>query len=166
MKNEKVYWVTTDTHFEHKMIKEYENRPDDYNELIVKNWNNNVKPSDYIIHLGDVAFGNVEVWNKYIPRLNGNKILVKGNHDARTDTWYLDHGFIFVCEGFALNRFGKRIYFSHRPKIISEDYDYNVHGHLHGSRHKKTALPEKHILVALELNGYMPVNLKNLIPSN
>ncbi|SRR6266568_6227558 len=50
-------WIIADTHFYHENIKKYQDRPDDFNEQIIKNWNRLVKYDDVVIHLGDVIFG-------------------------------------------------------------------------------------------------------------
>ena len=50
------------------------------NEVLIQRWNEKVKPSDIIFHLGDVAFGGSELWNRIMPQLNGHKILILGNH--------------------------------------------------------------------------------------
>jgi len=165
MKNKEIdIYIVSDTHFEHKKIKDYENRPDNFNELIVKNWNDIVKDEDIVIHLGDVSFGDEEVWNKYIPNLKGKKILVRGNHDTKSDTWYIKHGIMFMCEELIMKKYGKTILFSHRPKLnLSEEYDVNIHGHCHGSGHRDTTLTNRHILIALELNGYKPQHLRKLL---
>ena len=49
--------IISDTHFLHKNIVQYCNRPTDFNKLIIKNWHKVVKPEDIVIHLGDVACG-------------------------------------------------------------------------------------------------------------
>ena len=61
-----------------------------HTEWIIKNWNSVVKPNDIIIHLGDLAWkGHREI----IPRLNGIKILILGNHDKKGPNTYdqFDH---------------------------------------------------------------------------
>jgi len=76
---------TSDTHFSHRNIIEYSNRPfadtAEMNEMIVKWWNDTVAPGDTVFHLGDVALGPVAEWDNVLSRLNGYKILVVGNHE-------------------------------------------------------------------------------------
>ena len=78
-------WFTSDTHFGHKNIIQYSNRPfkDFYHmdAAIVENWNTLVHPEDEVYHLGDVALGPWERWDEILRSLNGFKILVVGNHD-------------------------------------------------------------------------------------
>lgn len=51
-------------------------------EAIISNWNSTVDPDDTVYHLGDVTFSKDEktILN-ILDRLNGNIILINGNHD-------------------------------------------------------------------------------------
>ncbi len=76
-----IYFVS-DTHFSHRNILTYCARPfasiEEMNETLIQNWNDIVKPQDTIYHLGDFGIGDVV---PILRRLNGNKILIIGNHD-------------------------------------------------------------------------------------
>lgn len=78
-------FFTSDTHFGHANIIKYCNRPfKDYehmDEVLIQNWNSVIGPEDEVFHLGDVALGPWERWDNILPRLNGWKVLVIGNHD-------------------------------------------------------------------------------------
>lgn len=78
-------FFTSDTHFGHKNIIKYADRPfkdvTHMNEMLVHYWNEVVHPEDTVYHLGDVALGPIRESLGYIHRLNGKKILVTGNHD-------------------------------------------------------------------------------------
>ena len=127
------WWITSDTHFGHDRIIQLSHRPENYNELIFKNWQNNVKPDDWVIHLGDVT------WPRYydkIKELPGHKILCRGNHDQKSYTWFQEHGFDVVCEEFVMKYNGLNLLFSHEPKIYHTK-DFNIHGHLHETDHRK-----------------------------
>jgi calcineurin-like phosphoesterase family protein len=93
-------FFTADTHFGHKNVIPYCKRPyenvEEMNEDLIKRWNEVVKPHDVVWHLGDFAFQNKEKTQETIARLNGHKVLLKGNHDGRTVTFYLDAGFAEV----------------------------------------------------------------------
>ena len=90
-------YITSDTHFAHKNILEYENRPfkdlSDMREQLILNWNSVVSEDDIVIHLGDFGMCNKETATEILTRLNGKKILIKGNHDNHSDQWFLDAGF-------------------------------------------------------------------------
>ena len=50
-------FFTSDTHFNHKAIISYCSRPfesvEEMNDRLIDNWNQVVKPSDTVYHLGD-----------------------------------------------------------------------------------------------------------------
>jgi calcineurin-like phosphoesterase family protein len=75
-------WFTSDHHFGHKRIIELANRPfgtvEEMDAVMIERWNERVKIGDMVYHLGDFAFGD---HTPYLTRLNGQKRLVKGNHD-------------------------------------------------------------------------------------
>ena len=78
-------YFTSDTHFGHKNIIKYSNRPFvDFFQMdwtIVDNWNKTVGPTDVVYHLGDTALGDSSRWDEIFKSLNGYKVLVVGNHD-------------------------------------------------------------------------------------
>lgn len=78
-------YFTSDTHFGHKNIIKYSERPfSDFEEMdakIVANWNSLVGSTDVVYHLGDVALGPSDRWDHILKSLNGYKVLVVGNHD-------------------------------------------------------------------------------------
>lgn len=78
-------WFSSDHHFGHKRIIDYCDRPfedvDEMNEELVESWNALVKSSDTVFYLGDFSMRR-EAMEKFAPRLNGDKILIAGNHDG------------------------------------------------------------------------------------
>ena len=76
-------YVTSDTHFNHKNIIEYCNRPyssvEEMNKAIIDNWNSVVKDEDTVYVLGDFCLGGKEAIKELCSQLKGHKILIKGN---------------------------------------------------------------------------------------
>ena len=140
--NMNVYLIS-DTHFNHQNIATYCQRPSNFTELIIKNWNNTVRPEDTVIHLGDVQIGKKSEW--IMQGLPGRKILIRGNHDRdKSVTWWMEHGFDFACDSLVF----RQCLLTHEPAnaIIRSDghrpYSaldeglpdgclLNIHGHLH-----------------------------------
>ena len=129
-------WFTSDTHFGHKNILEYEKeaRPfetvEEMNEALISNWNDTVRPKDIVYHLGDFAFGRSNV--ELAGRLNGRKRLIMGNHDVYNNSVYLDY-----FEKLFGVHYWRRCVLSHIPVHVGNLGSraiLNVHGHLH-SRH-------------------------------
>lgn len=76
---------TSDSHFWHRNIIKYCNRPfpsvNAMNEALIHNWNEVVEPEDEVFHYGDVALGPWAEWDDVLSRLNGHITLIVGNHD-------------------------------------------------------------------------------------
>lgn len=81
---ENVFFVS-DTHFNHSNIIKYCNRPfkntEEMNEVLIKNWNEKVPKNGLVYHLGDFAWGSISRWEQIREQLNGEIILIFGNHD-------------------------------------------------------------------------------------
>ena len=77
----------SDPHFGHQNIIKYCDRPfkttDEMNEFIVNRWNCFVKKDDIVFILGDIAFGGAGLFDQIMPKLNGQKYLILGNHDYK-----------------------------------------------------------------------------------
>lgn len=80
-------FFTSDTHFGHSNIIKFEaeNRPfsstEEMDEVLIERWNAVVRPRDIVYHLGDAIMGDFKAGVEKMKRLNGQKILVPGNHD-------------------------------------------------------------------------------------
>lgn len=78
-------WFTADLHLGHKNIIELCNRPfadvDEMNTALIERWNHVVAPKDRVYVLGDVAMGKIADTLPLAALLNGQKMLVPGNHD-------------------------------------------------------------------------------------
>lgn len=165
-------WACSDTHFDHKNMIIYEGRPKNFNDLIIKRWNELVAPDDIVIHLGDFALANGDRIEELALMLNGRKIITFGNHDKNSPLYFMNRGFDFACQRFQLNYFGKKILFSHKPFVEKEirHYDYNIHGHLHRNQHRIETLNnpvyqnnrKRYILVQAE-DDFKPILLKKLV---
>lgn len=157
------YYIISDTHFGHENIKKLCNRPDNFEELIIQDWRKR-NNSDVIIHLGDVSYrANPGIIHKnIIQQLPGRKILVRGNHDKKSQLWYMYNGWDFCCDEFSLVYANKKIRFIHRPPLEKDAYDITFFGHVH---EKPIQLQEWQIRMSLELQGYMLQPLEKLLCS-
>lgn len=157
------YWLIADTHFGHIKIVQYCNRPDNFNELLLENLKV-IPDEDILIHLGDFAFWrdeNINEYQKAFNNFNFKKILVKGNHDKKSDTWYMQNGWDFVCNSFTLKKFGFKLLFSHRPLKLQDNEYTNLFGHLHNNENFKWT--KNKILIAVEYTNYKPIQLDKVI---
>ncbi len=135
-------FLTSDTHFGHINICNFTNydgspvRPwndvQEMDEEMVKRWNNTVGPKDKVYHLGDVVINRRCL--AIMDRLNGDKVLIRGNHDifrlSDYTPYFRDVRGCHVMNGMIL---------THIP--ISKDslarFGCNIHGHTHGNRVRK-----------------------------
>ena len=161
------YYVIADTHFNHWEMQKLCNRPEDFEDKIHSQLMK-LSANDVLIHLGDICIGkDSEMHEKYIKPLWCRKILVRGNHDEKTNTWYLRNGWDFVCESIVDNMFGKKILFSHKPISYDNNYDINIHGHLHNTPHRDgeylLTKNYKQRLYACEDFHYKPMLVKHFV---
>ena len=93
-------FLVSDTHFGHMGVCRFTRndgvtklRPwdtaDEMDEAMVKAWNERVRPNDKVYHLGDVVINRRAL--AIMHRLNGDKVLIRGNHDIFKDTDYREH---------------------------------------------------------------------------
>lgn len=161
-------WIISDTHFNHQAMIEYCNRPLNFEKRIYTQLCL-LDKEDILIHLGDICLGkDQDMHDKYISNIPCKKILVRGNHDHKSNTWYLNNGWTFICKTFRDKYFGKKILFSHKP-MIDDGYDLNLHGHFHNSNHHMHE-PEliaiknnKQHCFILEHTSYSPRTLESII---
>jgi len=160
------YWVGSDYHFGHKdKMMELCGRPQDYQSKILSNLKT-IPDDDCLIYLGDYCFGNDSLWHwKVTGNFKFKKIFVRGNHDPKSYSWYMDHGWDFSCDTLTLRIYGKMIIFSHRPIEVSAG-TVNIHGHIHNKDPKmlKEALcmTPGHVLVKCE-HEYRPQLVRGLV---
>jgi calcineurin-like phosphoesterase family protein len=133
-------FLVSDTHFGHAGVCRFTRNdgvtklrpwddPDEMDEAMVKAWNERVKPTDKVYHLGDVVINRKAL--STLARLNGDKVLIRGNHDIFRDDEYRQYfrelRAYHVMNGMIL---------SHIP-IHTESlgrFGVNIHGHLHANR--------------------------------
>ena len=160
------YWITTDTHFGHDKLINLSGRPNYFEIEIMRKHKSAINGNDVLIHLGDFCVGNDIEWHSnFMEGAKGKKWLIKGNHDSKSNAWYLDHGWHFVGETVTIKMYGKTIMLSHTPQA-DNDYDINIHGHFHNGGHHEHEFTDimnsKHKLIMLE-HEYKPVTLKSII---
>lgn len=167
------FYLITDTHFNHKKIIEFCDRPENYEQLLFADMNN-IPEDGVLLHLGDICIGrDAEVHEQYIMPLKCKKWLVKGNHDRKSNTWYYNHGWDVVVESMSIIQGGKHIFFSHKPIVLpktkSKYQAINIHGHFHNSDHRlyepemQRILTPAHKLLAIEYTNYRSVPLDKLL---
>lgn len=102
MRDTSKIWLIADTHFNHKNIIKYCNRPfssiEEMNETLINNWNSVVKNNDRVFMLGDFCLSGKDKIIKIGNQLNGRKTLIIGNHDSASLRVYYEAGFEMVSK--------------------------------------------------------------------
>lgn len=170
-------FLTSDTHFGHVNICKFTNydgspvRPwdsvEEMDEEMVKRWNETVGPKDKVYHLGDVVINRRALAT--LDRLNGDKVLIKGNHDIFPLKDYVKYfrdirGY-HVLDGMIL---------SHIPvsKGSIARFGTNIHGHTHGNRvtktvgiwpFKKQVIDPDYFCVCVEQTDFRPISFEDVM---
>ena len=137
--------------------------PDEMDEEMVKRWNETVRPNDKVYHLGDVVINRKAL--KIMSRLNGDKVLIRGNHDIFRDDEYR----LYFRELRAYHVMNGMI-LSHIP-IHTESlgrFGTNIHGHLHANRVMTEVWGEyvvdpRYHCVCVEHTDYRPILFEDVI---
>ena len=133
-------FFTSDLHFGHKNVIKFDNRPflnvDDMDEVLISNWNRKVQKDDMVYVLGDISWYNDQKTCEIFERLNGRKILIRGNHDrvhGKIKNYFED-----VTDYKEITLPGNRhIVLCHYPIIFFNRHHYGsymFYGHVHNSQ--------------------------------
>lgn len=159
-------WIISDTHFFHENIGRYCNRPENWQELIINNWNNLISPEDTVLHLGDFALGKKSNFELLTGTLNGRLFLIQGNHDRLSQSYCEAIGVTLIKYSIQIELEDRvKLIFSHRPIVPLEDGWINLHGHIHNvpPPPEGSNLGANHINMSIEVREYRPWRLKDII---
>lgn len=163
-------FLTADLHLSHKGIVEFNGvhgtklRPwtdvNEMNEALIERWNAKVPVGSKVYVLGDVCLGKKSL--PLLARMNGKKILIKGNHDQEDLKEYTP----YFSDIRACQKKGDYL-LSHipvHPGSLTRWSKGNVHGHLHDGR---VLLPDgtidkRYICVSVEHTGFAPIALEEI----
>ena len=167
-------FLISDTHFGHEktctVFKREDGSPlrpfasaEEMDEAMVKRWNDRVRPNDKVYHLGDVVINRKFL--HILDRLNGDKVLIKGNHDIfRMEDYYprfRDIRGYHVLNGMIM---------SHVPVHTDsiERFGTNIHGHLHAHRvmrkdFGRDVIDPRYHSVCVEHTDYAPISLEEVM---
>jgi len=164
-------FLTADLHFGHPRIVTFRDDNDalirpwtnlsDMESDMIERWNAVVKQYDKVYVLGDVSMTKKGL--EAFGRMNGKKILVKGNHDIYGVADYLKY--FYDIRGS--HKLGNAL-LSHipiHPTSIATWCVGNVHGHLHSRR---VLLPDgsvdpRYLCVSVEHTDYTPIAFEDAL---
>lgn len=155
-------WLTADTHFGHKNIIKYCERPfktvEEMDTTLIKNWNKLVDEQDLVYHLGDFSMskrsGDIK---RYREKLSGKIFLIKGNHDRlRREDYELFEG----VENIKTIRYNEyKIVLCHYAMRV---WDGSFHGSLHFFGHSHSCLEQhgRSCDVGVDANNFAPMAIE------
>lgn len=136
--NQNIFF-TSDTHFCHKNIINFCNRPfSDLQEMhreITRMWNETVRSSDIVFILGDIIFGGANAYEEILPQLNGKKYLILGNHDYKNFSLNKHKYFEGVYDKMFIAVDNQEIILNHEPLLCFGGQTNNKIWHLFGHVH-------------------------------
>lgn len=142
-------WFTADTHFFHRKcaeLRKFDGDVERMNEVLIYRWNLRVKQGDTVFMLGDISFAGAAKTDSVLKRLNGNLVLVTGNHDkamnAGTRKLFLErHDLLTIKVQLPEQDKVQRIVACHFPLLV---WDMAHHGawHIHGHSHGNARYPQ------------------------
>lgn len=131
-------------------------------EQLIENWNSKVQPGDDVYHLGDFAFvKTANDMRRYTDRLNGNIIVIIGNHD---NVWMLDEvfGYKNVHQMFEVRE-------QNYPSIILCHYamrawnkSHRGSWHLFGHTHNQLGSYGKSFDCGVDAHNFFPLTIKEI----
>ena len=172
-------FLVSDTHFGHAGVCRFTESdgvtkirpwtdPAEMDEEMIKRWNDTVRPNDKVYHLGDVVINR-----KALPtmaRLNGDKVLIRGNHDIFPDDEYRRYfrelRAYHVMNGMILS------HIPIHPESLGR-FGTNIHGHLHSGRvmksgpaageYVKQVVDPRYHCVCVEQTDFKPILFEDVI---
>lgn len=133
-------------------------------EVIIERWNSRVKDGDRVYHLGDVCM-NLKWAQQIMPKLNGTKRLIVGNHDPIQA----------LCQAGLFKKVYMMKWFpeidcvlSHLP-LDTRSFRWRCKANLHGHVHNPAAEDDPyhwgpyHLNVNVELNNYYPWSMDEVV---
>ena len=129
-------------------------------EEMVQRWNETVGQHDKVYVLGDIAIPMNGL--NYFERLNGDKVLIAGNHDWPFEK-KLGKYFRSVRAYWKLDNF----ILSHVPVHPDSlrNFSGNIHGHLHSGKVMLSngSIDPRYLCVCVEHTDYKPIELEEVV---
>lgn len=132
---------------------------DEADELMIQRHNARVKPEDRVYFVGDFCFSKKHIYKA--GRMNGRKVLIKGNHDTLELKEYLP----YFDDVRGSHQFSGMV-ITHIP--VHEQslgrWGFNVHGHLHANRvtDRFDRVDPRYFNVSVEQINYTPISLEEV----
>lgn len=177
-------FLVSDTHFGHAGVCRFMRNdgvtklrpwddPAEMDEAMIEKWNERVRPNDKVYHLGDVVINRRAM--STLARLNGDKVLIRGNHDIFRDDEYRQYfrelRAYHVMNGMILSHIPVH------PESLGR-FGVNIHGHLHANRvmkakginyptgeivYSETEIDPRYHCVCVEQTDFAPILFEDVV---
>lgn len=144
----------SDWHYGHKNALHFDNRPwltvEEMNAELIRRWNSVVEPGDITYVLGDMFWCKLTESIPVLDKLNGQIVLVKGNHDY--DNSVLNRKFVKIDDYMEIDDCGRRIVLCHYPIVCYKNHYhgwYHLYGHVHNTFEYHMMEHDKKLMVEL-----------------
>ena len=170
-------FFTADLHFGHRSIIEYCRRPfadrDSMTEGLIERWNKVVSNNDTTYIAGDLSFYGTGKTKEILARMNGEKILIRGNHDdVKTDEKAKSLGMLSVSDSMAIAIGDEMFNICHYPyhgdhtekerfteRRLPNDGRWLIHGHVHS----EWQVFDKQINVGVDVWDWAPISEADIL---
>lgn len=150
------------------------------NQKLIDNWNEKVPKDGLVFHLGDFAWGGgYTEWKRIRDQLNGDIILIKGNHDEKNMSSTAEQElFKYVSWQMFIEIEGRKVLLNHYPFLCyagiyrkPNQLVYNIHGHVHLTKTNPNGQDIERVLkyeyptqydVGVDFNDYTPISWLDL----
>lgn len=180
---DKKIFFTSDLHIGLKHIialdKSHFNSVEEMEETIISNWNKKVSANDLVYIIGDLfyrplyweQYGEPSGCEEFLGKLNGKKVLIRGNHDGWMKEERFGKFFEKMCIMDEIEVEGTKCVLFHYPLLDWQGRGkgvVNLFGHMHNNHENshKIAFERGAYNVGVAVNNYEPVTLDELIDNN
>ena len=125
-------------------------------------WNSVVGKDDLVLYIGDFCDGGVGDLEELSKKLNGRKILIKGNHDHIDDEWYRC-AFEDVVSEMRIPELNLRLIHIKEEAKDLQPGERIIHGHEHRLMSGRPATTRSSICVCAKWHGWKPITLAEAI---
>lgn len=131
---------------------------EEMDQVMIDRHNRTVGQFDKVYFLGDVCF-NLTRFHSIMPRLNGKKRLILGNHDKFHMSEYTRF-FEKVMESWQPIR---NLLFTHRPILLGEaDHHEKIKLNVHGHTHNYIISDDRFLNICVEHTEYKPIHFDEI----
>lgn len=136
-----------------------------HDKKLIDNWNNTVSDKDLVLILGDFSFHKGIETNNILKQLNGDKVLIEGNHDMiyLQDKKFDKSLFKAIYDYKEVRYKDKTVILCHYPIMYFKHYEkeniptVHLFGHIHSTPH---IIPRRSYNVGVDVNNYEPINIE------